>query len=449
MKAAVSIAVLVMVGVVVPPSFCRAGAASAEDPGLPKAGKPGAPSQRSRKELPSPAAIAAVHATGSKRFAEADIVAESGLQKGQPATTSDLENAAKNLAASGAFKEVDYSYQESASGLRVEFRVSDADRFVPARFDNFAWLPPKQLVEKLHATAPLFSGELPARGNLADQVQQELQSMLSGLGVAGTVHYEREAHGDGPVEAITYTVGGVRIEIQKVRFPGATPALVPALEEAADWLSGSEYSLSRAREFAGKRLLPVYWRRGYVRASLAGIVPAVVKTSPETTTADLEIAFYEGLQYRLQGIQFSGNTAFPNERMREMIRAQPGQPLDLEQFNADIQKLGALYASHGYVKVRVNAQPAFNDAAGVVSYVVHVQEGAVYRMGDFDIIQFNQRTTANLQNEWHLLKGEVFDGTYPQRFEADLVEAGGSRVKIELNPHDSDKTVDVVLRPAD
>ncbi len=405
--------------------------------------------QRSRKPQSGPVAIAAIHATGSKRFAEADIVADSGLRKGDQASVPDLEAAAKNLAASGAFKEVNYSYQGGSGGLRVEFRVTDADRFVPVRFDNFAWLPPKQLLDKLHEAVPLFSGELPERGNLADQVQQELQALLTGLGVAGTVHYEREAHGDSPVERVVYAVDGVRIEVQKVRFPGATPALLAALEEAADPLSGMEYNLPRVEDFATKRLLPVYWSRGYARASLGQIVPVVVKSSPETTTVDMEIPVNEGLQYRLQGIQFSGNTSFPADRLAEIFREKTGEPLDLVRFNADVQSLGALYASRGYVKARVNTTPTFNDAAATVSYLVEIREGAVYRMGDLDVVQFDQRTTGRLQEAWHLSKGDVFDATYPRRFLADVVESGGSAVKIEVNAHDSDKTVDVVLRPAE
>jgi outer membrane protein assembly factor BamA len=406
--------------------------------------------QRSRKQEAGPAAIAAIHATGSKRFPEADVVAATGLKKGQAAEVPDLENAAKALAATGAFREVNYSYQSGPGGLRVEFRVSDHEEFVPARFDNFAWLPPKQLVEKLHATLPLFTGELPVRGNLADQVQEELQTMLSGLGVAGTVRYDREKRGpDDPVTAISYTVEGVRTAIQKVNFPGVTAAMLPALEETADALSGAEYSLSRIQEFADKRLLPVYWRRGYARASLAGIVPVVVKTSTETTAVDLEISINEGLQYRLESVQFSGNKAFPTDRLSSMIREKSGEPLDLVRFNADIQSIGALFVSRGYVKARVNAKPTFNDAAGMVSYAVQITEGAVYRMGELDIIQFDQRNTSRLQEGWRLHKGEVFDATYPKRFVSEIVESGGAPVKIEENVHDSDKTVDIVLRPAE
>jgi outer membrane protein assembly factor BamA len=406
--------------------------------------------QRSRKQEAGPAVIAAIHATGSKRFAEADIIAATGLKKGQTAEVPDLENSAKALAATGAFREVNYSYQSGPGGLRVEFRVADHEEFVPARFDNFAWLPPRQLVEKLHAAVPLFAGELPVRGNLADQVQEELQSMLTGLGVAGMVRYEREKRGtDDPVTAIDYTVEGVRTEIERVKFPGATPAMLPALEEVADALSGTEYSLSRIESFAEKRLLPVYWSRGYARASLAATTPVVVKTTTETTTVEIEVPINEGLQYRLQGVQFSGNAAFPTDRLSSMIREKPGESLDLVRFNADIQSMGALYVSRGYVKARVNAKPTFNDAAGAVSYAVQISEGSVYRMGDLDIIQFDQRTTSRLQEQWRLHKGEVFDATYPKRFVTDFVESGGAPVKIEENVHDNDKTVDIVLRPGE
>jgi outer membrane protein insertion porin family len=405
--------------------------------------------QRSRKPESGPVTLAAIHAAGSKRIGEADIVAACGLRKGDQVTVTELEAAAKRLAGSGAFKEVNYSYQGGSGGLRVEFRVTDADRFVPARFDNFAWLPPKQLLEKLHEAVPLFSGELPPQGNLEGHVQQELQGILTELGVAGTVHYQQQKHGDGPLEAVVYTVDGVRIDIQKVSFPGATPALLPALEEAADWLVGTEYSLPAVQSFAAKRLLPVYSSRGYLRASFGEIVPMVVKSSTESATIGIEVPVNEGLQYRIGSITLSGYKAFPLERLRSLVRVAPGQFADQIKINQSVNNIEALYLSSGYVKSQVQAVPEFNDAAALVGLAIRIHEGAAYRMGDLDVVQFDQRATAKVQGEWHLSKGDAFDGTYPQRFMAAVVEAGAPRVKIELNPHDSDKTVDVVVRPAE
>jgi len=91
--------------------------------------------------------LVAVHVSGSKRFSDAEVIAEAGLKIGNAVTVDDLKTAAQRLNETGAFKTVEYKYSFSTRGMTAEFTVEDADQFVPAQFDNFVWLPPKELAE--------------------------------------------------------------------------------------------------------------------------------------------------------------------------------------------------------------------------------------------------------------------------------------------------------------
>src|SRR5271154_7428126 len=83
--------------------------------------------------------LIAVKVTGSKRFTSDEGGAASGLPVGTVAHEEDFKKAARQLGESGAFNNVAFTYAYSATGTKLEFQVTDADKFVFARFADFVW----------------------------------------------------------------------------------------------------------------------------------------------------------------------------------------------------------------------------------------------------------------------------------------------------------------------
>src|ERR1700722_610835 len=189
--------------------------------------------------------LIAIKVTGSKRFTEAAIAAASGLQMGAPVTDDDFKKAARRLGDMGIFTEVAYTYSYSFAGTKLELHVSDGDKFVPARFEDFVWFSDDELRRRIKEHVPLFDGELPLSGRLPDEVSDVLQAMLVENAISGHVEYARTGKSDQPVEAISYSVADEVIRVRNIEFTGAGEAEIPALEEAAQRLPGRQYSRSR------------------------------------------------------------------------------------------------------------------------------------------------------------------------------------------------------------
>ena len=105
----------------------------------------------------------------------------------------DFKKAARTLGMTGAFDDVAYSFQYSPEGTKLELQVQDAEKFVPARFDNLVWFSDQELLDQLHAQVPLFQGQLPITGDLADEVSNALQALLITRNVPGRADYLRLA----------------------------------------------------------------------------------------------------------------------------------------------------------------------------------------------------------------------------------------------------------------
>jgi outer membrane protein assembly factor BamA len=391
-----------------------------------------------------------VKTTGTKRYKSEEVIAAAGLQLGQTVSEDDFKKAARVLGETGAFGDVLYSFQYSDEGAKLDLQVQDAEKFVPARFDNLVWFSDKELFDQLHAQVPLFQGQLPEAGDLADQVSNVLQGLLIAHNLQGRVDYLRAAHEDGPIEAFVFTVTGPQIHIRNIVFAGAGTAELPLLDAAARKLQGADFSRSILRTQEDKDFLPLYLQRGYLKATFGDAQAKVIQDSPKETTVDVTFSVDPGRQYKLAALELAGNKTFPADRLRPLIHMQPNQPVNAVQLDTDIDAMKKLYGTRGYMAASIQPDPEINDADSTVKYVLRMQEGDVYSMGDVEIRGLDSRMTARLQDDWKLRAGDPYDSSYPKNFldqadkEISLLTDWNASVRESLNPEE--KTVDVTLR---
>lgn len=399
-----------------------------------------------------------IKVTGSKRFSEADIAASSGLQLGKPVTEDDFKRASRQLADTGAFTDVGYKYSYSGLGTKLEFQVSDATKFVPARFIDFVWFPDAELRRKIREYVPLFDGQLPLSGNMADQVSDVLQAMLVEHAVPGHVDYEKTGKEDGPIESIDYRVTEVLIRIRKIDFTGARAPELAELESAGESMGNREYSKARLQQFVDRQLLPIYYQRGYLKASFgppqtkAVNLPAgeALQEGPRNqSVVDITFAVTPGQQYKLKALDWSGNHEFPTDQLDKMVHAQIGQPANLVRLNDELQRVQKLYGTHGFLTATLTPKPQYDDAAGAVAITIDVSEGFAYHMGDLQFRGLDNSLTAKLQDAWKLRRGDLYDASYLDQYLPEarklLPTTLDWDVASHVTPNIADKTVDVDL----
>src|SRR6202140_4774787 len=181
----------------------------------------GASSQKPLSQMPASARqLIAIKVTGSKRFPEQAVAAATGLQMGTAVNDDDFKKAARRLGDMGVFTDIAYNYTYSSAGTKLELHVTDAAKFVPARFEDFVWFSDAELRKRIQEHAPLFDGELPLFGRLADEVSDVLQAMLVENSIPGHVEYLRAGKPDGPIDTINYHVGDVLIQVRNIEFTG-------------------------------------------------------------------------------------------------------------------------------------------------------------------------------------------------------------------------------------
>ncbi|MGA2377333.1 MAG: POTRA domain-containing protein [Candidatus Sulfotelmatobacter sp.] len=399
-----------------------------------------------------------VKVTGSKRFTQQEIVAASGLPVGTIAHEEDFKKAARQLGETGAFGVINFTYTYSSAGTRLEFQVTDADKFVPAHFADFVWFTDEELHKKLHDRVPLFDGELPGDGRLPDQISDVLQALLVENGVPGIVQYVRTEGKDQRLQSIDYNVAGVSIRIHRAQFPGAGAAELPLLQAAAEKLSDREYSRDYMTNFVEHSVLPLYQERGYLRASCAQPQPKVVKPAAADsadnkqppTYVDITFPITQGIQYKVTQWDWSDNKAIPKDELDPFLHAKAGQAANTVQLANDLRQIQTLYGSRGYILATIKVNAEFDDVSETVFYHLIVHEDSLYHMGDLEFRGIDNSLTARLRAAWKLRPGDVYDATYLKQFLPEARKLLPPTLDWDVDPHVTaitrDKTVDVDLQ---
>ena len=407
----------------------------------------------SRKAPPSNVSaqwkLVSLDVKGSQRYTPDEILGETRLQIGQSVNEDNFKKATELLGQTGIFSDVSYAYTYSSEGAKLELQLSDNNELVPARFDNFVWLPDKDLLDKLRERVPLFKGLLPTGGDLADEVSDALQALLIEHKVQGKADYIRVAPTNGPVSAFLFTVSGHSVQVQNVTFTDAGPAELPLLQTAAKRLLNSEYTHTTIKNEERIGFQPIYLQRGYLKASFDETQVKIVKDGEDETSVDVTIAVTPGLQYKLTDMGWTGNTVFPSPQLQGLIRLKSGEPADAVQLDRDLLDVSALYSTKGYMVAQVTPKPIMDDAAATVHYEIAVEEGDVYKMGELEIRGLDEKTKSKMVFDWKLLEGQVYDSSYFERFQAESSKDLPPGIKWSVTPHvalNDDETVDVTLR---
>jgi len=414
--------------------------------------------QTSQKPLAQMSASArqliAIKVTGSKRFPEDEIAAATGLQMGTTVTDDDFKKAARNLGDTGAFSDIAYTFTYSSAGTKLEFHVTDAGKFVPARFEDFVWFSDEEIRKRIKEHVPMFDGELPLSGRMPDEVSDVLQAMLVENAIPGHVDFVRAGKQDGPIEAISYSVSDVLIRVRNIDFTGAAEAELPALQAAAQRLPDHQYSRSRLNLLVQRQLIPVYYARGYLKASFGEPQPKSVKDAEAVedgpriqTVVDVTFAVTPGPQYKLKSIDWSGNHEFPTDRLQKMLHVEPGQPANTIRLGENLKDVQTLYGSRGFLKAAVAVEVGFDEAAGSVAIHLDVKEDYAYHMGELEFRGLDNSLMAKLRTAWKLRQGEVYDATYLSEYLPEAQKLLPPTLDWDVTTHVTanvrDKTVDV------
>jgi outer membrane protein insertion porin family len=352
-----------------------------------------------------------VTVSGSKLFAEGDIVKATGLKIGSQVTRDDLNEAGNHLAQSGAFAQVSYTFD----GRTAEYKVADAERLVPATFENFIWFADADLVRRVHDSVPLFDGAVPEAGKLADQVAGALNLILKEKQIQGQV-VAAPFPAAGPTSTMQFRIEGVDVKVAKIEFPGAAPDRVSLLQTATKGIVNSSYLQSSTPLSIKRQAQAAYGKLGFLKVQFGAPGVTVVQEDSAAPSVAVQLPVQEGPQFVFAGMDWSGNIAVSSAELTKLIEWKPGTPADTTQLGMAIAAAKDLYGIKGYMYAQVKSTATIDAEKRTAVFHVAVDEGPLYRMGKLELKNLDAKQEELVRRVWEMKEGDVYDSSYPKTF---------------------------------
>jgi outer membrane protein insertion porin family len=184
-----------------------------------------------------------------------------------------------------------------------------------------------------------------------------------------------------------------------VNFQGNEAISTKALREELTFFEIDDFSMDLLEE-AVMRIVTLYRKRGYVRASVA---PAVA-IGDDTVTVDCFI--FEGERYRVGTVGFEG-AALPAEDLRKALLSRTGKAFNADDLDADVERLRDYYRSQGYREVDVTV-PEVDLDTPEVDLRFTIREGRRTVLRDVAVRNNNAFTTTEVIAETGLETGTPY-----------------------------------------
>ncbi len=223
--------------------------------------------------------------------------------------------------------------------------------------------------------------------------------------------YSFEAHGHEPKKVVFDVSEGRRTRIHKLVFDGNDVFKDNELRDlfyknATDRIVAKIYN-EKMIEDASKNMIDELKKRGYLAAKLIAIKTEEI--SP--LQVDLRIFINEGLQTRIQAIDFRGNHVIDVERLGALLGLKEGDPLNLVQLEDGLDQIKKEYRNQGYLNFKINNE----NTRQIVTYSeknqyaylnFDIEEGPILTLDHFDIFGNENTKRVVIERELRIKVGE-------------------------------------------
>lgn len=153
----------------------------------------------------------------------------------------------------------------------------------------------------------------------------------------------------------------------------------------------------------------IYMKQGYTQTRVEKQVRVLEDQDKEKKPfkqVEIKLVIDEGVQTRVDQVQFDGLAAFSNENALELIALAPGQPFRDYMIKNDENRLRQKISEMGYPNAQVNTTPKFSPDNSRVNLTYTVDQGPSIRVGQIYYTGNFRTKESILDNEMELAPGD-------------------------------------------
>lgn len=332
-------------------------------------------------------------------------------QKGGALSSEDIQEDIESLYELGYFSDIRVFKTPMAGGVMLTVDVKEKPAVMEIRFEGLKELGEEDFKDKLETKLYTILNENTITNDLRVIERMYLEK---GFYLAKATYKLEKKDGKDHEVILTYVIDeGGKVRVGNLDIVGNNYFTDAQIIER--FISRP---MTRSSSFAGPGSV---YHDDFIKRDLEVMTYlykdegfAEVKVAQPTTVMDLNREFVrvtfeveEGIQYRIEGIEFSGDLLFTDDELREKMRLKPGELFKFSNFRRDIETLTDMYGDKGYHFVDVNPIHKFDREKRTVHLNYQITKGEKIYFGETTITG-NSKTRDNvIRRELEIADGEL------------------------------------------
>lgn len=353
-----------------------------------------------------PILVKEIGVQGNRRVQEAVILGRVSAKIGSPFVANRTAEDIRAIFSLGFFDDVQVKVEDFEGGVKLTYMVVERPFVRDIVFAGNKKEDAATLQEKIDLK--LGSVYNPVEVNRGADKLKEFYETEGYFEVGITPEVEKLPDGD---VTVTYRIAeGRRITIDQIVIEGAQGLTPKQIKSAMD-TQEREYIILRGTVQRQRldedvdRIIQLYNDFGYVQARVES---SDIQIDREKARATIRIVVVEGPQFKVGGVDVTGNSVLPIEEIRKRIELKSGDVFSRSKLRDSVTGITELYSAIGRASADVTPNTLQDTPGRLVNIVFEVNEGPETYVERINIAGNTRSEEKILRREIPMAEGDLF-----------------------------------------
>ena len=346
---------------------------------------------------------------GAPQYQPADLNAVVALKLGGQLGTANVEPALQRLADTGLFSDIHYTIDNR----EIVFTLTPQPDSVmlPALYSNFVIFQPAELTPLVHARVPLFTGKVPAAGNLQQSVQDALAAILKVKGI-GNATVDAIATDKG---SVSFSIANPPVQVRSLQVDNVSPQASVKVAEIQKAIAASDYEMG-SEDAARKRLEDAYEDLAFLDVAIDPPTRSAPTVTPDKILVDLTTTAHEGAQYHLAKLELPATSIVPQAELEKAATLKPGDLATRIGLLSTAAHINRQFIRQGYMDAKFSSNTTKDTTAHTVVFKLNVIPGEQFHLASVQTLNLSPEQQKDFASAWKMRPGDPYDESYVASF---------------------------------